>query len=239
LVQLAVVMAAAAGMAQASPLTYFDQNLNSGWTVGSGQPNGHFVGVRDTAFPGGGIEIGLRAQQRGVGPYTPTLVNSMWGTLPMYTTVPGTDPTNPNRAAWNYDFSIAYGGAASNLSNVTLRADAVSGNLTELTDFSGAGTGFLSLPFDDDTSLGALPIQNSFNPAFTFLSPSGYNYGATGLYLITLSATSGGQTVTTQMLVNVGGVAVPTPEPVSLVVFGGLIVGGAAAVWRRKKAMAA
>src|SRR4051812_33746225 len=36
LVQLAVVMAATAGMVQASPVSFFDQNLNAGWTVGAG-----------------------------------------------------------------------------------------------------------------------------------------------------------------------------------------------------------
>lgn len=236
LVQLAVMVAMTAGLASASPVSFFDQNLNAGWTVGSGQTNGHFVGVRDSAFSGGGIELGLRAQQRFVGPYTPTLVNSNWGVLPMYTTTTGT--SGPNRATWNYDFSINYAGGTGNLDNVTLRADRVSGNLTELNDFSGAGAGFLSLPFDDDTTPGADPVQNSFNGGFGFLS-GGYNFSATGLYLITLSATENGQTVSTQMLVNVGNVTVPTPEPVSLVVFGGLIVGGAAAVWRRKKAMTA
>jgi hypothetical protein len=43
-----------------------------GWDVGSGQCNGSFTVTRDTSFPstGSGIELGIRAEQRGQGQLT-------------------------------------------------------------------------------------------------------------------------------------------------------------------------
>lgn len=229
LVQLAMVaVAMTAGLASASPVSFFDQPLNAGWNIGAGQFNNHFSGVRDASFAGGSIELGLRTQQRGVGAYTPTLVNSNWGVLPMYTTTTGTDPNNAARAVWNFDGSVVISGGTANLDNVAVNVDAVWGGVQELGDLSVPGSAFF-------------PPSNQFsqNPTFFPWSAGPYNFNATGLYLVTLSATENGQTVSTQMLINIGNVTVPTPEPVSLVVFGGLIVGGAAAVWRRKKAMTA
>ncbi len=219
----AAVVLAVAGAATAAPVAFFDQGLNAGWNIGNGQFNNHFVGVRDGQFAGGSIELGLRTQQRGQGAYTPTLVNSIWGTMPMYVTTPGTDPNNAARAVWNFDGSVAFSGGVGTLDDVSVRIDAVSGTVQELGDLSVPGSLFF-------------PTSNQFsqNPVFSPWSTGPYDFNATGLYLVTLSVREGNETISTQMLVNVGNVEVPTPEPVSLVVFGSLIVGATVAVWRRQ-----
>ena len=223
------LVAATAGVASADPIAFTNSPLAAGWTyVSSGQVNNYFSGVRDPSFSGGnGIELALRAQERfSASPLPFAVVNSLWGTLPMYTVPTGPSPApNPgDYSKWNFDFSVAARGTSSPLSGASVDIDAVWGDVQNLNGFSLPG--------------GSSPVQDSYNPGFGFLSgPGNFDYTKTGIYLFTLTATDAdGRTVSTQMLVNVGGVAVPTPEPVSLVVFGGLIVGGAAAVWRRKKA---
>ncbi len=101
-----------------------------GWDVGTGQCNGSFTVTRDTSIPsddGKGIELAIRAQQRGVTPVTNTSSNGV------YEVQKGSDPStvsiphpNGTRAWWNFQHSIAYGGNINELNSLTfiIRTDA-------------------------------------------------------------------------------------------------------------------
>jgi hypothetical protein len=220
----AAAVFAVAGAANAAPVAFFDQQLEAGWNIGNGQFPDHFSGVRDGQFGTGKIELGLRAQKRFTGPYTPVMTPSLWGTLPMYTTTPGIS-SGVDNAIWNFDGSVAYSGGNATLDNVSITLAPVWGDVQALNPYSQSGMVYTVWPGS----------QFSQNPGFgEWSGPGNFDTNATGLYLITLSATENGQTVSTQILVNVGNVAVPTPEPVSLVVFGSLVVGATVAVWRRQ-----
>ncbi len=206
----AVLFAASVAPVSASPVTTFPDSVVS-WNVGSGQSNGNFVVTRDSAFPGGALELGLRAEERTIGPsYIP--VNAGGLANAMYIVPTGASPpSNPgDYARWNFDFSVSYAGGLSNLSSVSLRIEELTPGLTPLNDvlFPPAG--------------GTL-LQDSWNPGFDFLSGPGlaYNFNTPGIYRITLSATGGGQTVSDSILVNIGNVVLPAvPEPMSLAAFG-------------------
>ena len=85
-----------------------------GWGVGDGQCNGSFVVTSDGLFPsvnGSGIELGMRAEQRSVGQVDPVGSD--------YALETGADPTNPARAWWNFQHSIAYDGNINDLDELT------------------------------------------------------------------------------------------------------------------------
>jgi hypothetical protein len=75
-----------------------DTNVSS-WDVGGGQPNGKFVVAEYK-----GIEIGLRAQERFLGPLTPTGDGKGRHIVGIYEAVIG--DTGENNATWNYDFHV-------------------------------------------------------------------------------------------------------------------------------------
>jgi hypothetical protein len=225
---LAILGLVIASNTQANPIPFVNQPLNAGWNPpgNNGQPNSNFSGVRDAGFDN--LELGLRAQQRFVGPITPVVVNSPWGTLPMYNVQTGQSPppNSPDLAWWNFDFSVAYDFMNQALINLTI--DPVAGNVQDLNDIFIAGNNLIPNP-----------LQNSLNPGFNFLSgPGDYDYNATGIYLITLSLANSdapNNPRSTSILVNVGGVPVPAvPEPMSVVVFGLLTAAGGTALRRRK-----
>lgn len=88
-----------------------------GWDVGDGQCNGSFTVTLDPAFPsdsGGGIELGLRIEQRSVGQVQRNGVND-------YQVEMGNDTTSAalNRAWWNFQHSIAYDGNINDLDSLT------------------------------------------------------------------------------------------------------------------------
>ena len=79
----------------------------AGWDVGGGQCNGSFTVTEIESFPADGedgIELGLRAEQRRVGQVINTSNNGV------YEVGTGPDPTQANRAWWNFQHSIAYDG---------------------------------------------------------------------------------------------------------------------------------
>jgi hypothetical protein len=83
-----------------------------GWDVGSGQCNGSFTVTQDTSFPsdnGGGIELGLRAEQRSVGQ-----VANISGDYEVETGNDDTSAVN-DRAWWNFHTSVAYDGDIADL----------------------------------------------------------------------------------------------------------------------------
>jgi hypothetical protein len=88
-----------------------------GWDVGSGQCNGSFTLFTDMAFSGGGIELGLRAEERRVGQVARQAGDS-------YEVQTGNDTNAPpatNRAWWNFQLSIGYGSMISGLDGLTLQ----------------------------------------------------------------------------------------------------------------------
>ncbi len=87
-----------------------------GWDVGSGQCNGSFVSTPDAGFPGGALELALRAEQRRTG-QVPRMPGGD------YEVQLGNDANPPaalNRAWWNFQLSIAYGGVLADLDELTL-----------------------------------------------------------------------------------------------------------------------
>lgn len=88
-----------------------------GWDVGSGQCNGSFTSTQDGSFPGGALELGLRAEERRIGQVPRTGEGD-------YEVELGNDTTAPpaiDRAWWNFQFSVAYGGAIADLDALTLQ----------------------------------------------------------------------------------------------------------------------
>lgn len=215
---VALLAVGGATCAVAAPTHTSDTNVTS-WFVGSGQSNGHFSVSRDTAFNGGDIELGLRAQQRRVGPITPTGDS--------YLAQAGVDPGTLNRAWWNFDFSIAFDGVINNLDSLTLTIQKDAG-----TNSAPAGTGVFDLlnaglraAIDADT--GADPnftdiYQGSQNPVFApWFAAYSLDPTQTFAYAFTLTAIEGDTTISTSMCVHTEGLACSTvPEPMSLVLLG-------------------
>ncbi len=93
-----------------------------GWDVGSGQCNGSFESTVAPGFPGGALELALRAEERRVG-QVPRMAGGD------YEVQLGNDANAPpalDRAWWNFQLSIAYGGAIADLDSLTfqIRTDA-------------------------------------------------------------------------------------------------------------------
>ncbi|MEM9304105.1 MAG: FG-GAP-like repeat-containing protein [Pseudomonadota bacterium] len=87
-----------------------------GWDVGGGQCNGDFTVAFDAAFPGGALEIGLRAEERRRGQVSREGDGD-------YTVQTGPDTTAPiatDRAWWNFNISIARDGTLADLDALTL-----------------------------------------------------------------------------------------------------------------------
>lgn len=101
-----------------------------GWDVGTGQCNGSFTITKNGSIPssnGKGIELAIRALQRGGSPVTNTSNNGD------YEIQKGSDPTtvsiphpNGTRAWWDFQHSIAYDGNINQLNSLTfiIRTDA-------------------------------------------------------------------------------------------------------------------
>lgn len=186
-----------------------------GWDVGSGQCNGSFSVVTES-FPGGPIELGIRAEDRREGQVAPTGPNE-------YTVQLGYDDTVPaatNRAWWNFNISIAYDDAISTLDSLTLEI---------VTD---AGTNLPASPSVDLLALrGAIDDRNnqpnstagfadlyqiSQNPEFgwftnasdTDANPTGaFNYDEEGAWRFILTATDGGSTASLTVCIHTPGAA--------------------------------
>ena len=145
----------------ASAVVTLDQSLASGWTQGSGTTNDHFTVDTET----NGVELGLRASLRFAGSITPT------GDL--YTVPAGTG--SPNRALWNFDFSVNRGLYTNTHSVLTI------------TGPGGSSTYNLQL-IPDNTPGGGPLYQNSENLGFAFLGgPINFDPNATGLYTFDLA----------------------------------------------------
>jgi hypothetical protein len=164
-----------------------------GWDVGSGQCNGSFTVTSDSAFPsadGDGIELGMRAEQRSVGQ-----VANGGGDYEVQT---GADPTNPARAWWNFQHSIAYDGAIGDLDQLVfaIRTDAGSAVPAPPADL------LAMRPTIDDRNNQSNPTstysdlyQTSQNPLFGWLTDGAsgpYNINEDGAWTLTLAAIKSG-----------------------------------------------
>ncbi len=224
------------------------------WNVGSGQANGDFQ-VTESGIAGEKIQLGIRTTLRQLGNIVPS------GNV--YTVLPGTqggiasEPVNPNRARWNFDFHIAYSGDISTLDALVLQISTVGGSTpaapvidllnpfirgaidsqtngsasaTPTTRVDGLSDGPHSVSDGDPVHL----YQASQNPVFGwFADPgpgaiNGFDPNKAGDYLFTLTAVEGADRVSTQMVVRV------VPLPVS-VWMGLSLLGGLGVVRRIKK----
>jgi hypothetical protein len=180
-----------------------------GWDVGSGQCNGSFTTTLD-----GGLELGMRAEQRSVGQ-----VANNGGDYEVQTGPDDTQP-NPNRAWWNFQQSIAYDGDIDDLDELvfTIRTD--------------AGSAVPALPADllalratiDDrnnqpnatATYGDL-YQTSQNPLFGWLTDGAsgpYDLNEEGAWTLTLAAVEDGSLASVSICIHTPAEACDAPPAV-------------------------
>ena len=209
LIGLGTALALTSFVGSASAGVTFDQNLASGWTQGTGTSNGHFtVDTEDN-----GVELGLRASLRFIGPITPT------GNL--YIAPVGSTP--PGRALWNFEFSVNPGSYANTHSVLTI------------TGPGGSSPYNLQLILDN-TPLGGPLYQNSENLGFNFLGgPINFNPNASGIYTFDLKLFSSDNQQLGDVSIQVN--AVPEPSTWAMLILGFAGIGFIA--YRRKSRPAA
>lgn len=208
---LSAAIALGLGMGSASASLVYDSNLAVAWNPpgNNGQVNGHFV--VENQLGSSAIELGLRVQQRRVGPITPDAGN-------FYTVQSGFDPGTTNRAWWNFDWSATYGNAIGDLDSLILRMYD-QGNLLNTIDL---------LAFATATGVNVATkatIQESWNPLFAGVGVPGYDVNDQSFaYWFTLTATDNGAIARSLMCVRTSGdscgVPPPLPEPASLALVG-------------------
>ncbi len=201
----AVAVLGGVSFARADAAIMYNQDVSAGVFFGSGNSNGDWA--VDTE---GNIQLGLRGALRQQGP-SPSDSSGLYGPFPIGRQ---TAPTaNPNRAAWNYEFSIDTGAEA--LSSYLFQLCATFGGTTECVDPLGGA-------FGADNAIQGNAAQNSKQILFSDSPLSGiYNINASGIYSFTLSAYDGNDTGLTAALAQTAiDVAVPEPATLSLLGFG-------------------
>lgn len=218
LVAGSAIVAGSMNLAHAAPILSFDADVSE-WdsstaasppTIfpigGSGQLNGGFVVSEDSVL---GAQIGIRAQERFVGP---VLSQSNDGTKATY--VASNGESAPGEATWNWDFHI-------DLRAITHPTDSPSRPL-ELSDYTATFTvtdidGNVEMADLNAVLSGALSaaqlLQTSQNPGFASQFPTVFDPFATGIYNFVLSLTPltfSGDTLVAEMDVLV------VPEPTGL-----------------------
>jgi len=204
-------------LADAAPILSFDDDVSE-WdsltpaappTIlpigGAGQLNGGFVVSEDSTL---GAQIGIRAQERFIGP---TLSQTNDGSKATYSAKTG--ESGPGLGTWNYDFHIDLRGILhpvtgdplelSDYAAIFTVTDA--GGAVEVADLNLAGLGLIHL------------FQTSLNPGFASVFPTVYDPFEPGVYNFVLSltpATFVGDTLVAEMDV------VVTPEPSTLALLG-------------------
>jgi hypothetical protein len=203
LIGLGTALALTSFVSSASAVVTFDQNLASGWTQGTGTSNGHFA--VDTGADG--VELGLRASLRFVGPITPT------GNL--YIAPAG---NSSGRALWNFEFSVNPGSLLGTYSLLTITGP-------------GGSLAFDPTLIPDNTPIGGPFDQNSENLAFAFLGgPLNFNPNASGIYTFDLKLFSVDKELLGEVSIQVN--AIPEPSTWAMMILGFAGVGFMA--YRRK-----
>ena len=164
-----------------------------GWDTGSGQCNGSFTTAVDGGFPslgGDGLELGMRAEQRSVGQ-----VANVGGD---YTVQTGVDPSNSERAWWNFQQSIAYDGDIDDLDELifAIRTDAGSAVPAPPTDLLTVRA-VIDARNDqpNPTATYSDLYQTSQNPLFGWLTDGNggpYDIDEEGAWTLTLAALEDG-----------------------------------------------
>ena len=221
---LAAILAVAA-----SPAAHADTLGGPGVYFGTGNPDGNF-----TVATNGPLQLGLKAQIRGVGsPIVPSGMD--------YSVTPGAG--SPGRFTWNFDFSVNTGGAALDAYTylITITDDANPATTftfdPSLTPGNALAANGLSVcngttppPCPAYNSATDDGFQNSENLAFGYLPGYGFNSADEITIVFTATSTAAGHAVTTDTI-NV----VPTPEPSSLVLLGTGLLGGIGTMIRRRR----
>jgi hypothetical protein len=191
LIGLGTALALTSFVSSASAVVTFDQNLASGWTQGSGTSNGHFA--VDTEA--NGVELGLRASIRYVGPITPT------GNL--YIAPVG---NSSGMALWNFEFSVNPGSLLGTNSLLTITGP-------------GGTTAFNPTLIPDNTPIGGPFDQNSENLGFDFLVGAlNFNPNASGIYTFDLKLFSANDQLLGDVSIQVN--AVPEPSTWAMLILG-------------------
>lgn len=213
---VAVSFTLAVPNANASPVTTYDSAVAE-WAVGCNcQTNDHWAVTTDTSFAGGALELGLRAQQRRVGSIAPSPLSSA-----SYVVQTGPDPAT-TRAWWNFDVSVNFAGALSNLDSLTLTIIKSVGTNSDGGVFNLLNP-LLFAATNADLTSSAGEYKASQNPTFApWFSPT-YDINNSGgfAYRFILSASNTDGEVTTsasaEMCVHTEGVnCVPEPSSFSM-----------------------
>jgi len=202
LIGLGTALALTSFVGPASAVVTFDQDLASGWTQGSGTSNGHFT--VDTEA--NGVELGLRASLRFVGPITPT------GNL--YIAPAG---NSSGLALWNFEFSVNPGSFVNTHALLTINGP-------------GGMLAFNPTLIGDNTPIGGSFDQNSENLGFGIFGLLNFNPNATGVYTFDLKLFSEGNDLLGDVSIQVN--AVPEPSTWAMLILGFAGIGFMA--YRRK-----
>ncbi len=187
---------------------------------GSGNINAHWT-VDNEA---GGIQLGIQGLERFIGPYTPDAGTSVYHAAAGQTSVSG-----KTGSVWDVAFSVNTG--SSLLSSFTA-------NLC-LTDVGTGGSGCFNVLTIPDNAISGNIAQNAEALSFSatgaaslfavVLGDSLYNINADDTYLFTLSLlNSAGATIGSVGATIITGAGVPVPEPGSVTLLGGALLGFAA-----------
>ncbi len=247
------LLALAARPVAAASITYDATLASPSGVVGTPPAGGNFYngsGDYDTNFTidtENGIEVALRAKQRGNATPVPNVLN-------VYSVPIGADVNNAARAWWNYDFSIDLrpnGIGTLLLTDITATLfieDLVHGGSGTINPLGigdnatwgpgGEGNG----PGSYATNWGA---QNSENPTFfaefgAAILPYAFNMNDPNYFRLTLSVfqtvIGGPSTLLGASSIDVQvGDAIPAPEPASMILLGTGLLGAARLRHRRRQ----
>lgn len=185
-----VVMSGLTGSASATIID--NTTLTAGWHNGTGTVDGHFTVDQDN-----GVELGLRAGIRFVGPITPT-DNVYTASL---------SPTGDTLALWNFEYSYDPGINTGTTTTIKIKDN--------LGHFFGA---FPLAPFDN-TSAGTA-LQNSENIGFFPFNLGAFDPTAPAIYTIDLAMNSSANLPLGSVEIQVDVGAVPEPSTWAMMILG-------------------
>jgi len=216
-----------AGMVDNTALASPNNASAPGVYFGSGNANSNFTVDQDN-----GIELGLSAITRFVGPIVPTPTSSNIYDVPTgASSAPG-----HTGAAWGFDFSIdlqPLGVGSLDLSDITAELSLTDiGNATtggfspflipDNTGFGPSGTNVAASNMTTDWALQnsePLSVNGTADSVADAFSDPGFNLNANDTYLISLSVHEGDILLASDNIVVNAGTGAPVPEPSALALF--------------------